>query len=532
MKRILIIAAVATALAACQKSLPVSLSDSGEICFGTTGICVETKAFTETTTSTLQTGGFRVAAVIDADHSVMFNSALRYNSTDRVYRVHNGESEEHYYYPSEGTMSFYGVYPVTQAIAVDEDGAATLAYSQDADTDLVIATTTAVGRTADPVMLTFDHLLSRVGMTAVTDDANLSCELYSITVNDVDGGTYSFSDGAWTPSGIRADYTYFTDAEGTEVTTTAAAVGSAMSFMPGDITVNAKWKCFNKNGGQLISDNDATATLSLTGGMQSTLNLVLPANSSEIRFTISVNAWATESQGVRMATYSPELLPGVFTVSASGKTVRFAKGNLFWNGASFKCESRQYDCPVTWSANHVGYFFWSSDASIARAAEYNDPEKTYTDTFFAADGEVFEGFTVLDKDEWQYLLNNALAKNSSAKDAISIDGTLCAVLKPDGYDATANPVADSYTAAEWATAEASGLVALPFAGYYDVINSPRGVKNTNTGGSYWTSTPDQRASWASDKAALLSFSKDNSASIATDRGRNTGSSIRLVKVVD
>lgn len=177
-------------------------------------------------------------------------------------------------------------------------------------------------------------------------------------------------------------------------------------------------------------------------------------------------------------------LPGVFTVNTNGKKVKFSSGNLFWDGSKFGFEKHQYDYPTSWNPNHVGHFFWSKDARIAQAKRYIDENRDVSDTFFAADNGAIEGLTILSKDEWKYLFEHSLAKNSSSENIITIARKNCIVLKPDGFSGI---VADNYTVEEWNAAEASGLVALPLAGY----RGGSGFGDAGDYGYYWSSTPNE-----------------------------------------
>ena len=476
---------------------------------------IGTKAFAEVTNETLQTSGFKAAAVVDADNSAMFNKAVAYSNG--VYTV----SGEHYYFPSEGTLSFYGVYPADEVIAIADDGKATLAYAHNSDDDLIGAARTNVASQSDAVVLDFKHLLAQVSLSAKTDDANVVCKLYSITVNGVNGGTYSFADDAWTPGETKADYAFFSKTEGQAVTETAAAVGAAMSFMPGEVTLNAKWKCYD-NGGQLLSDKDETLPVTLTKGKHTAITLLLPASSNEIKLATSVNAWVDDPQELKAETpYVPELLSGVFTVKAAtestpAKKVKFTKGNLYWNGSAFKCEANQYDYPTAWDSTHVGHFYWSKSKDVAIAKSYSDSEKSDSDTFFAANGGAIEGLTVLSKDEWDYLFEHSLAKNSSSKITITIAGKNYIVLKADGFSGA---VADTYTAEEWATAEASGLVALPLAGNRTITV----FNGVGTYGNFWSATPN-----GSGGAYYARF--DSGSAYTDDDFRDDSYSVRLVSV--
>lgn len=523
-KLLLFVAAAAVMLTSCQKSLNENESVLREIQLGLSAIEYETKAFVESTNGILQSNGFKAAAVIDADNSTIFNKAVTYNNG--VYSV----SGEHYYFPNEGTVSFYGVYPADEVIAIADDGKASVAYVHNSDDDLIGAKKSGVASQSDAVALEFTHLLSQISINVKTDDANVICKLYSITISDADGGTYSFSDDSWTLSETKADYAFFVKTDGQAVTTTAAAVGSAMSFMPGKVTLNAKWKCYNSVGDQLISDNDETIPVTLTRGNHTAISLLLPANSTEMKLSTSVGAWINDLQELKVAPYFPELLSGVFTVKAATETepakkVKFTKGNLYWNGGAFLCEENQYDYPTAWDATHVGHFYWSKDVRVAYAENYDAANTAYGitpdvgDKFFAADGGVIKGLTILDNDEWQYLVDNAI---EDEMDAIEIDGKKCFIFKPDGFSGT---VEDSYTAEAWASAEATyGLVALPLASDRQGIEMAVGGDSNETG-FFWSLTPGG----ASDQAygasnVSLFFAVDGSFL------RNNGYSVRLVQV--
>lgn len=305
MKRLtnfLLAASAVLALASCEKfaTMNSSTPDNGEIRFGITGIRVETKAFSETTTNTIESDGFNVAAIIDVAEFAMFNKAVAYESATGLYTVPN----EHYYYPNTGTMSFYAAHPLGQAITIGEDdGAASLAYSQNVDIDLVAAKATAVAKQPTAVILTFDHLLSQIDVTAKGENATVDYKLKNVTVTAPDGGTYTYADDKWALSTTTVQHDVYRTAEDADDMTvstgeTATPVGGAMTFLPDDVSINVVWECFNKVDGTLISSNDQTISVDLIRGKHSTLNLILPSNASEIKFTIEVNPWMTESRDI------------------------------------------------------------------------------------------------------------------------------------------------------------------------------------------------------------------------------------------
>lgn len=215
-------------------------------------------------------------------------------------------------------------------------------------------------------------------------------------------------------------------------------------------------------------------------------------------------------------TPKPKYYPSIFTVNNCGKKVKFSPGNLFWDGNKFDFEKHQYDYPAEWKPDHVGHFFWSKDADVARAKYYEETNSNRSDRFFAEDNGAIDGYTVLSKYEWEYLFEHSLAKNSSGKIDFIIAGRICAILKPDGFNGI---TADNYTAKEWASAEATGLVAFPLAGYRN--NS--GFIYAGTMGNFWSATP-----YNNDRAYYATFCGSGADSYGNDR--NDGFCVRLVSV--
>lgn len=211
-----------------------------------------------------------------------------------------------------------------------------------------------------------------------------------------------------------------------------------------------------------------------------------------------------------------EALPGVFTVNANGKKVKFSPGNLLWDGSTFGFEKHQYDSPTEWNPNHVGHFFWSKDANIARAERFNRENQVVSNDFFAADDGAIDGYTVLSGDEWDYLIKHSLAKNSSDRNVFIVTGKKCIILKPDGFN---RAVRDSYSDEEWVVAEASGLVALPLTGYRHRAY----LGNVGFYGYFWSATPD-----GNDVAYYADFG--DGFALADDISRNYSFSVRLVSV--
>ena len=206
-------------------------------------------------------------------------------------------------------------------------------------------------------------------------------------------------------------------------------------------------------------------------------------------------------------------LPGEFSVGAA-KKVKFSKGNLYWDGDSYEFEDNQYTIG-TWNAeNHVNYFFWSNNPSVATAESYSDETAAEDDVFFTNDtaetaksdftvNGVTGMFRTLSADEWTYILST----RPDAADLLVEDVTVCGVehcliIAPDtclnGY--VFDKTKKSYDAAAWAAAETAGLVCLPPAGYRDGTD----VESEDGNGFYWSSTTD-----AAETASNLGFKKSD-----------------------
>ena len=280
-------------LASCSKEESDKASQPGvsPIVFGVEdNFPLVTKAVTEATASLVQTNGFKVAG-ITASGSTMFNADASYNSTKSYY-----ETSQKYYWPSTGTMSFYAVYPKSQAITVTS-GAATVGYTSDGNTDLLAAKATGVAKPATPSSqsLTFDHILSQFILNAKGDTDGLTYRVSSVSLSAPGTGTYTYSTDAWT-RGANADKSCFSGTKDISGTT-PSSVGESMTLVPGDVAVTIKYKVMD--GGIELGDYTKTQTISLTKGKKCTVNATLPFDgAAPITFTVTVNAWGAESKDV------------------------------------------------------------------------------------------------------------------------------------------------------------------------------------------------------------------------------------------
>lgn len=245
---------------------------------------------------------------------------------------------------------------------------------------------------------------------------------------------------------------------------------------------------------------------------QGNVHAVAPGIANITVTTTDGNKTATCVVTVKAA-FPEGALPGEFSVGAT-KKVQFSRGNLYWDGDSYEFEANQYTIG-TWNAeNHVNYFFWSKEESVAKAASYADASAAAGDVFFTnatavtakADftvSGVTGEFRTLSAEEWTHILSTrANAVNLLVEDVTVCDVEHCLVIAPDAclnsyvFDKTKK----SYDAAAWATAEAAGLICLPPAGYRDGTD----IKSGEGNGFYWASTTD-----AADKASNLGFKKSD-----------------------
>lgn len=212
--------------------------------------------------------------------------------------------------------------------------------------------------------------------------------------------------------------------------------------------------------------------------------------------------------------------PGLFT-ARDGRVVKFAKGNLYWDGESYEFEESQLDYPTTLDASHIGHFFWSKDASVARAATFDSSGSGEHDVLFtnATETTPNQDFTVsgvkgefrtLSMLEWESLLDSHEHKN------VSVGGKTGIAIAPDGFKGS---LADRYDADAWAAAEADGVVFLPSASFR--YNS--GIESVSeVNGKYWSSAP-----WTYQKAQAIIWYDLNCSGM--ELPRYYGVSIRLVE---
>ena len=260
-----------------------------------------------------------------------------------------------------------------------------------------------------------------------------------------------------------------------------------------------------------------------------------------------ITATANDGSGVKATCNVTVLLPGKFTINASGDQVQFSQGNLqaTYNGSAWTwafaanqwdyignaegntkvSDSAPFVAGYTGSSTTVDLFGWvgasstwtgvnqygitSSIATNATDGYGNvlaESLKTDWGTLAISNGGNIAnfGWRTLTKDEWTYLFNTRNASTVSGTDnaryakAYLFGTTHGIILFPDIYthpDGVAAPTgindetstywnANTYSAADWAKMEAAGCVFLPAAGY----RNGSSVTGVGTHGYYWSSS--------------------------------------------
>lgn len=294
MKKFYILATCVVAiLCSCNKEIGevkspvvVDSNESKAIVFGFDTPIV--KSVAENTVATVKTSGFNVAGVT-SDNTALFNCLATWVEEKEWF-----STAQTYYYPTGKTMSFFAAVPSTVTVA---SGAASIAYTNNVDTDLIAASKTGVSASSNKVQLVFDHILSQVNFTAVGSDDQVTYKVKSIKVTAPASGTYTFADGKWA-KGTDSDVTYLNTV--TEVSTSSAtSLGEAQTFLPVQLKVTVEWDCYS--GSVLAASYSKSANFTPTIGKKCTINLTLPNSSAQaIRFEIDVNPWGTENKDITL----------------------------------------------------------------------------------------------------------------------------------------------------------------------------------------------------------------------------------------
>lgn len=227
-------------------------------------------------------------------------------------------------------------------------------------------------------------------------------------------------------------------------------------------------------------------------------------------------------------------LKGRFIIGKDGDgediRVCFSQGNLRFDQSANTWSFAEHQYDVLGAANYDGdklantidLFGWSADdQSAAKYGVSTDPSSISYMGYFQDWGanRISNGgnkpgvWRTLTADEWKYLIEN------NPKGPSKVNGIDGIVLVPYNMSFT---IADSYTAEEWAAAEAQGLVFLPYSGHRNPTDLS--VEKVAESGWYWTATNS-----GTRKAKAVECVSGNIGLITLAPDRSYGCSVRLVQ---
>lgn len=371
-----------------------------------------------------------------------------------------------------------------------------------------------------------------------------------------------------------------TPTEGLSVSVTSITLApTSLTMNVGDaaVTLTATVAPDNADDKTLTWSSDNTAAATVADGVVTAVGAG----------TAIITATANDGSGIKATCNVTVLLPGKFTINASGDQVQFSKGNLqaTYNGSAWTwafaanqwdyignaegntkvSDSAPFVAGYTGSSTTVDLFGWvgasstwtgvnqygitSSIATNATDGYGNvlaESLKTDWGTLAISNGGNIAnfGWRTLTKDEWTYLFNTRNASTVSGTNnaryakAYLFGTTHGVILFPDSYthpDGVIVPTginntgdtswdANQYSAADWAKMEAAGCVFLPAAG--DRYGTS--VYYVGSAGLYWSSSPD--GSVAGSVYNMLFNS--GTLSLANLDYRCFGYSVRLVRPVE
>ena len=234
-----------------------------------------------------------------------------------------------------------------------------------------------------------------------------------------------------------------------------------------------------------------------------------------------------------------ELMNGAFTV-ASGKTVRFSRGNLQYHAKNklWRFAETQYDCVLGDNENiaddydgWIDLFGWGTGNNPTKADQVETEYPTFSEwgnNAISNGGNVTNKWRTLTMQEWNYLFNSRPNANNLYSLA-RVNKVKGLIILPDGFENITNIVFNpkstwsydnDYTHDQWEQLEALGAVFLPFAG----IRTDLGMSLQE--GYYWSSTPNTQ--YMELFAKSVSF-RDNGSLYIGDQARCRGCAVRLVR---
>ena len=253
-----------------------------------------TKAYSENTSDEIKAGGFGVACVTDAGSNLFIEKAS-WNEAKSCYIPAGGP----WFYPSEGKVNFYGVYPESQSLTFSGEGV-TLSYTQNGDMDLLAAKKENVEGGFLPVALSFEHILSLIHFRAVDVDSEASYKVKSIRIDIPATGKFSYGNFGWMQvDGAGTEVCY----EGEIPVGESTEIPSAVTFIPCNPEITVLWEVYSPDGGTFFASHEKTCLLeeALEMGEECTVTFRFGSSGEkEMVLSIEVNPWTSIDKEIEL----------------------------------------------------------------------------------------------------------------------------------------------------------------------------------------------------------------------------------------
>lgn len=253
-----------------------------------------TKVYSENTSDEIKTGGFGVACVTDAG-SKLFIEKASWVEAKSCYIPAGGP----WFYPSEGKVNFYAVYPESQSLTFSGEGVS-LSYAQNGDLDLLAAKKEDVSGGLPPVALSFEHILSLIHFRAVDDDTEASYKVKSVRIAVPAAGKFSYENFRWIPTdGTGTEVCY----EGEITVGESTEIPSAVTFIPCNPEITVSWEVYSPDGGTFIASHDKTSLLenTLEMGEECTVTVRFGASGEKkMSLAVEVSPWTSTDREIEI----------------------------------------------------------------------------------------------------------------------------------------------------------------------------------------------------------------------------------------
>lgn len=276
----------------------------------------------EAVETTVEANGFGVSAFYTNTSS---STSTYFENIDVTYNSTKDRYPTTYYWPIDGTMAFYAVYPNDKTI--NSTNKTIDSYATEGAEDLMIATalsencaTHCTANPNAPVALAFSHILTQVYFEIKGEEATNKYKVEKIVLDAKNVATYTYSDGSWTAPSTAKTYTY-KDSQSSPAEFTGSsyvvygtkADNSLMLIPQSNVTVNVYYTVETPAGAVLSKFNEDDDTnhhmcksfvassssvdtdVDWAKGQIVKYQLTLPIGVNPIEFTATVNAWTTET---------------------------------------------------------------------------------------------------------------------------------------------------------------------------------------------------------------------------------------------